>query len=1116
MNPRIFGKEGSAGGGADMRNEKKTWVWAGVALCGLLLFFAYFEGGKDAAVVVVVLSLLAALLTALAVFYADNQRRAALLREAQEEEKRLAALIENIPAGLGIYVFENGVLKSGYLNQGYYDMLGVDKEKRMAERKEFLQFVHPEDLPAVLKEIQKDVMEERDFEGVFRLLDGEGKYRWVNLRVRLAEKHGNRKIYYGAFHDSDSFVKAHRALYESQMMMQTALTHSGLQAWAYDPATRRAREIAVAHQGAEDFAVDDYANEMLKRGFIHPDDAEAFRELHRRIEAGENEAEAVIRRRSPSGGYRWERVRYTRLRDEDGRLVKVLGTSADMDAYKELEERFQATIRQTGIAVGIYDIRSNHFDTFFRDREFHFDDGPEGVIRAGVVYPEDKEKYRSLFRRMAQGDRSAEGLVRFSSAPGSEFRWTHVVLNQIPDRDGNPFRAMLTQKDVTEQVRQEMRYREELLRRKATENDGFLTVSLNVTQDTVQDFIEDAAHLEEAVGKPFAWVVKRELSCMPEEKDRQAFREFCELHQLTRVIEAGGLKKSIEYMRRFPDGELRWVRCRVVMMENPETADWMMFASVQDIHEAKVDEIAFTNVMEGMVDYITCLDVSTGKARFVRAPESDKALSTLRLDEYFDFEQSTVRATALLPDPAEREEMLRVYTVKNLVEALEKEPVVHFNCWVTENGTPRRKEMRATYLGPTKSLIINIQRDITDVYNEAEQKREALRKALETAEEASRAKSDFLSRMSHEIRTPMNAIIGLTALAKGRVSDTAYVAESLSKMDSAAHFLLGLINDVLDISRIERGKMQLDNTPHAIAEFLEGIDVIVRARAAEGGVRYTRESKGELPAACVFDALKLKQVLVNILSNAVKFTPRDGSVRFVAEMLGRNGNRATFRFTVRDTGVGIDRDFLPNIFNAFEQESAGNTTRYGGTGLGLAISKNIVDRMGGSISVESEKGVGSAFFVSVSFPVVSLSEDEEGESGEEADFTGMRALLAEDNEINREIATAILEAKGFAVDAVTDGQEAVDKFLGHAADTYDVVLMDIRMPFLDGFGATEKIRAAEGRPDAKTIPIVAMTANAFEEDIQQARAAGMDEYLTKPVEPDTVYRVLWKMLRKKK
>ena len=424
-----------------MRKWNNHWMWAGVAACGLLLFFAFFPGNLEIAILPLVLIVT----VMLAAFWVDSDRRAEQLREAQNEEQRLAKLIENIPVGIGIYVFEDNVLKSGYLNQGYYDMLGVDKEKRMAERKEFMQFVHPDDLPKVLDEIQKDFMEERDFEGIFRLLDGSGKYRWVNLRVRLAEKQGNRSIYYGAFHDNDSFVKAHQALHESQMMMQTALTHSGLQAWAYDPETRRAREIAVAHEGTEEFAVDDYPNAMLKRGFIYPDDAETFLELHRRIEAGEKEAEAVVRRRAPSGKYRWERIRYTKLQDMEGRTVKVLGTSADMDAYKEIEQRFRATIRQTGIAVGVYDIRSHHFDVFFRDKEFHFDNGAEGVIGEGVVHPEDVEKYRMLFRRMTEGESSASGLVRFCSAPGGEFRWTHVVMTLVPGRDGKLFRALLTQ-----------------------------------------------------------------------------------------------------------------------------------------------------------------------------------------------------------------------------------------------------------------------------------------------------------------------------------------------------------------------------------------------------------------------------------------------------------------------------------------------------------------------------------------------------------------------------------------------------------------------------------------------------------------------------------------------
>ena len=386
-----------------------------------------------------------------------------------------------------------------------------------------------------------------------------------------------------------------------------------------------------------------------------------------------------------------------------------------------------------------------------------------------------------------------------------------------------------------------------------------------------------------------------------------------------------------------------------------------------------------------------------------------------------------------------------------------------------------------------------------------------LEQALDAARQASEAKSNFLSRMSHEIRTPMNAIIGLTSLALGRVQDQGYVRQNLEKIDSSAHFLLALINDILDIARIERGKMQLNEVSVNFREFLSDIHVLIHERAEQKGLHFVEELVGEPANGYVFDALKLKQVLVNILSNAVKFTPEGGTVTFRVEQLSVQQEKAAMRFTVQDTGIGIAPEFLPHIFDAFEQEYDKDTTIYGGTGLGLAISHNIVELMGGRITASGAKGKGAVFTVEVTLKidasVHASSAADYTNWRQKFDFHGRRVLLAEDNEINREIAQSLLEERGFAVDAVVNGEDAVRRFVTQAEGTYDVILMDVRMPRKDGLTAAKEIRIAD-KADARTIPIFAMTANAFEEDIKRSLAAGMDGHLTKPIEPLELYRTL--------
>ncbi len=531
---------------------------------------------------------------------------------------------------------------------------------------------------------------------------------------------------------------------------------------------------------------------------------------------------------------------------------------------------------------------------------------------------------------------------------------------------------------------------------------------------------------------------------------------------------------------------------------------------------------------------------------------------------------------------------------------------------------------------------------------ELAESREALRDALSAAENANQAKTTFLSNMSHEIRTPMNAIIGLNNIAMNDPTASDKVREYLEKIGASAQHLLGIINDILDMSRIESGRMTIKKEEFSFSKALEQVNTIVSGQCRDKGLQYDCQVKGQIDDYYIGDAMKLKQVMINILGNAVKFTPEGGSVRFVIEEGPRYDRMATLTFVISDTGIGISRDFLPHVFDTFSQEDSSSTSRYGSTGLGMPITKSIVELMNGNIAVESEKGVGTTFTVTVTLgesdrknvdaaggeldpremSVLVIDDDrialehaeivlsqvgvrcETAESGWEGvdkvrirhgrredydlilidwrmpemdgiettkqirsvvgnetpiiiltafnwddiadearaagvdtfapkplfagsvmeefreafrrkseklverttDLKGRRVLLAEDVAINAEIMTMVLSMREIEVDLAVNGRIAVEMFAGHEEGTYDAVLMDMRMPEMDGLEATRAIRAMD-RPDAATIPIIALTANAFDEDVQRSMQAGLNAHLSKPVEPELLFETLENLIK---
>jgi len=453
-------------------------------------------------------------------------------------------------------------------------------------------------------------------------------------------------------------------------------------------------------------------------------------------------------------------------------------------------------------------------------------------------------------------------------------------------------------------------------------------------------------------------------------------------------------------------------------------------------------------------------------------------------------------------------------------EALEKAGVDIISSATRPIGDYLREGMRqvdrtlATTIVIQIVLIIGALAILFDIYTHTQRRERKTEIEKAIAEDASREKTNFLSNMSHEIRTPMNAIIGLDNIALRNPDLQPETRDQLEKIGASAKHLLGLINDILDMSRIESGRMTLKNEEFAFRELLDQVNIMIQGQCTEKGLRYECRVSEKMRDYYVGDDMKLKQVLINILGNAVKFTDAPGKVTLTAEQTEANVENCVLRFRITDTGIGMDPEFIPKIFDTFAQEHATTTNIYGGSGLGMAITRNLVTMMKGDIQVESKKGVGSEFTVTVSLGRSDRTYEEKTGLPQEAGkhlLAGRRILIAEDVEQNAEILADLLELEDMESDRAKNGEEAVRMFAEKPAGTYDAILMDLRMPVMDGLTATRSIRRMK-RHDATEIPIIAMTANVYDEDVNHSLQAGLNAHLAKPVEPELLYDTLAKYI----
>lgn len=528
--------------------------------------------------------------------------------------------------------------------------------------------------------------------------------------------------------------------------------------------------------------------------------------------------------------------------------------------------------------------------------------------------------------------------------------------------------------------------------------------------------------------------------------------------------------------------------------------------SMQRIH---AERITYSRVAQTLAkDYFSIFLIDPDTEDFVEY-SSDDTYSRLGIEKAGEhFFATSRRNMESLIHPEDRDRFMAVFHKEKVLSILARDGNFTTKYRIVLGGEPTWISLKAMLLEDEagRHLIVG-----TNNINAQMKREEEYKARVEAAK--NQAKNDFLANMSHDIRTPMNAIVGYTNIANSHLGEPEVVRDSLEKIGSSSHFLLSLINDILDISKIESGKMQLSVSDFDLAEVLRRIEDItsLQARKKDLKIGYHKDSIRHFHVRG--DELRIEQILINIISNAIKYTPEGRSVDLFAEELGAQADgRNRYRFIIRDTGVGISAEYLPHIFDSFTREQNTTINRIQGTGLGLAITAQVVELMGGTISVESKLGEGSAFTVLLDLESADAPTGEAERTDEETvDLSGKQILLVEDNDINAEIASMILSQYGMTVERAENGQLGLEK-VRQSEGLYDAVLMDIQMPVMNGFEATRAIRALGG-DYFRTLPIIAMSANAYDQDVKNCLEAGMNAHIAKPFQPQELLAQLSRFIR---
>ncbi|MEG1641483.1 MAG: ATP-binding protein [Synergistaceae bacterium] len=1025
--------------------------------------------------------------------------------------KQIKEILENINCGLVVSKFDkNDQLKIEYINDARIEMAGATKEKAYENlTKDAYYYIYNEEEKIKINNVLKSKKDQ--YLSFTALTENGEKCQYLDKVKFVKNSDGTTSVYETIFDVTNLYEEQEKNKILRQEA-QIAIDHAGLKFWEYDIKSKTVEVYQTTPDDPVPVQLHNFPEDFYTDGYLYSEDVELYKKMIEKLHKGETRAETSVRVKTHTG-YVWKKVKYTAVRDEKGNIIKAIGTSENIQSYKDMERRFITLMVQNEIEAWIY-----NYDT----GKLSFTNAKMGLKREEIpltidellkeaaetnfIHKDDFAKVIDICEKIKKKEKEATSTIRMFDDKTKKYRWQKISFTQINSRNVGLY-VFGSTIDIDDIVKEKEKYAEGIRQRyKTKDEDIVMQGHSSITKDEIIEIYDkDGNEIYNKQKGRFENYTDTLTKLIEDKTELEKCLKTISKEQLLNDFAIGITFHKCDFSMK-KDKISRFYELTIETVKKIDTKEIYGFFTLRDVTEKKMAEYALKAIGNLEYDYVAYLSLNDDTITIYGGKRVKVASGTHGKPQSYNKRLMKNLETVPKSEREKYQKNMSLTTLKHILATKETYDYIYNEHY---DGEKRIKRVKFSIFDKEKGLVLATRSDITKIIEEQNRQKEILKTALKTAQEANQAKTDFLSTMSHDIRTPINAIMGMCHIAKANEENKEQIHESLDVIEQSSKLLLGLVNKVLDMNRIESGKMAPEKSYYSIKDHISTIISTFKVLAEEK--KQTIESKIDIiNDHCYEDKAKMESVISNLLSNAIKYTPEGGTIKY---SLKENATQtsdgiSTYELTISDTGIGINPEEKETIFEPFYRAKDTQTRNEQGTGLGLAIVKGIVEHKGGTITVKSEKGKGTTFTLKIPVQVTKEKEKPEQHPKEETktDLTGLKVLICEDNNINQIVAKKLLEIKGATVKMANDGQEGYDIFRQSDNNEFNIIITDIRMPKINGYEMAEKIRKSD-HPQAQTIPIIAMSANAFLSDKEKGKEVGMNTYITKPIDPKNLYQI---------